>query len=532
MDAGSADAATRELRMLSSLVGYVSSTEQAEQLVQLFLPYLRIKPTPRAENVKAQVLALLAGLLSRLESPQAHARFLGLQFGNLRSRESRAALCRAWAALATEVDARGGGGASTARGGDVVRSGGAGDAGTAGAGRKQNPAGGAGRKQNPAGGAGRKENPAGGEATKHLAGVVARPSDSGAAAPSDCSSLRGLGRVAALLTELNAYAPDAIEERDYDRRIDGYNSVPQLLIGSPELFLGVPELSTGASDPGCASHLGAGVVGARDSAPAATQPPPAGLGCVAVLPLMCQCVHDIETDDIALRHSASHTLTLLVRHAAIQASGHADPAGLVGAGTVPPASAVAGSATTALAYDAAPAGGGAKRRKSAAAGVDASGAASAPDPPAGIPALSSGSPAAGPEWRALLTDVLLPALRRGLRLPPEREMVRAEMIRILAEALTAAPFLEPQLATLLNRNNPEADFFFNVVHVQLPRRQRAIARLRLRVEQVRGLGWGKEPHALKYWGWGGEPEIRRGARRLGIPEEGVSRRRAGRRRDS
>jgi U3 small nucleolar RNA-associated protein 20 len=425
MDAGSAESVTRELRMLTSLVGYVSSTQQAEQLTQLFLPYLRIKPTPRAEKVKAQVLGLLAGLLPMLEAPEVHARFLGLQFGNLRSRESRAALCRAWVALATEVDARARGTASTARGD--------------------------------------------GPMSHNGAGVVARSFHIGGD-PCDQPALHGLGRVATLLEELNAYALDAIEERDYDRRIDGYNSVPEILAGGP-----LPLPPSGQSPD-----------------PASPSPPPvsSGLGCVAALPLLCQCVHDIETDDIALRHSASHTLTLIVRHAAQHISGHA-ASGASPAAVAPACSLVDPSegATDASLHVLPSSGVGGKRKKKAAAATPAADIPAAP--PAGISSAPPppGISPAGPEWRSLLVDVLLPALRRGLRLPPERDMVRAEMIRLLAEALTAAPFLEPQLAALLNRQDPEADFFFNVVHVQLPRRQRALARLRQRVDKVRLL-WG------------------------------------------
>jgi len=49
----------------------------------------------------------------------------------------------------------------------------------------------------------------------------------------------------------------------------------------------------------------------------------------------------------------------------------------------------------------------------------------------------------------------MPALRRGLRLPQEKDLVRGEMIRMLSVTLTAVPSLEPELATLLNPNDLE-----------------------------------------------------------------------------
>ena len=37
-------------------------------------------------------------------------------------------------------------------------------------------------------------------------------------------------------------------------------------------------------------------------------------------------------------------------------------------------------------------------------------------------------------WRAMIDQTLMPALRRGLRQPPEREAVRHEMVRLLINA--------------------------------------------------------------------------------------------------
>ena len=50
-------------------------------------------------------------------------------------------------------------------------------------------------------------------------------------------------------------------------------------------------------------------------------------------------------------------------------------------------------------------------------------------------------------------------------------------------SLLLMPRLQPELATLTNAREPEADFFLNITHVQLPRRQRALARLRVRTDE-------------------------------------------------
>ena len=90
----------RASRLLSALAPYLSSATQAQQLLELFLPYLRLKPTPRAERVKEQVLRLVGGLLPLLERPELHLRFFGQMFAQLRARGGRAALCELWTRLA------------------------------------------------------------------------------------------------------------------------------------------------------------------------------------------------------------------------------------------------------------------------------------------------------------------------------------------------------------------------------------------------------------------------------------------------
>ena len=162
---------------------------------------------------------------------------------------------------------------------------------------------------------------------------------------------------------LNAYSAEELEEADYDLRLDGYNRLPKLLVGSSSRV---------------------------------------------AMPLLClRIIHDAELDDIALKHSASHSITLIAKHCASQPDG-------------------------------------------------------------------------GPH-RAIMERVLMPALRRGLRLPAEKDALRQDMLRLLGATLLILPSLQPEMASLLSPHEPEADFFQNVTHVQMPRRQRALARLRQRV---------------------------------------------------
>ena len=250
----------RAARLLSALAPYLSSATQAQQLLELFLPYLRLKPTPRAERVKEQVLRLVGGLLPLLERPELHLRFFGQMFAQLRARGGRAALCDLWTRLA------------------------------------------------------------------------ALPATAAAA------DLGEIGAVAAALNELNAFDGASVDELDYERRVSGYAALPPLVNRAPPPLL---------------------------------------------LPLLANAIHDVERDDIALRHSATHTITLLARRAA------AEP------------------------------------------------------PPA------DGTPAAG--VRELLERVLMPALRRHLRLPPSatRSSSSAETPRV--DAAAARPPARPRHAALARR---------------------------------------------------------------------------------
>ena len=191
----------------------------------------------------------------------------------------------------------------------------------------------------------------------------------GAAAALAQDDVGALQQAAAALIELNSFSTTEVDEPDYDRRLDAYTERLPALLG--------------------------GVASAR-----------------LVLPLLCHCIHDVELDDIALKHSASHSILLIVRLAARQ----------------PPGSSTGASLTE------------------------------------------------------LLERTLMPALRRGLRLPAEKDLLRQEFIRMLGTTLLEMPQLAPEMATLLSPHDVEADFYANVTHVQMPRRQRALARLAQRVE--------------------------------------------------
>ena len=75
---------------------HLDEPSQAQQLVELFLPYLRLKSSPRTERVKEDVLLLLDGLVrcARDDPKMAtqHLKTISLLFGTVRSgRRARAA---------------------------------------------------------------------------------------------------------------------------------------------------------------------------------------------------------------------------------------------------------------------------------------------------------------------------------------------------------------------------------------------------------------------------------------------------------
>ena len=74
---------------------------QAEQLLELLLPYLRLKPSAKSERVKEHVLQLARGLLRSVRAPQQHLTLFSQLFAALRGRDARTAHCAAFEELAS-----------------------------------------------------------------------------------------------------------------------------------------------------------------------------------------------------------------------------------------------------------------------------------------------------------------------------------------------------------------------------------------------------------------------------------------------
>ncbi|EPQ55348.1 hypothetical protein GLOTRDRAFT_61301 [Gloeophyllum trabeum ATCC 11539] len=81
------------------------------------------------------------------------------------------------------------------------------------------------------------------------------------------------------------------------------------------------------------------------------------------------------------------------------------------------------------------------------------------------------------EYQHIFLRNLYPALRNGLR--TKYEMVRAEVLAVVAYAVTRCDFAEPlrELRVLCADGDEEANFFNNIFHVQIHRRTRALRRL-------------------------------------------------------
>lgn len=87
------------------------------------------------------------------------------------------------------------------------------------------------------------------------------------------------------------------------------------------------------------------------------------------------------------------------------------------------------------------------------------------------------------DMRTVLTRVFLPGLRNSLH--SKLEIVRSEILGVLARAVekcTGVPDLD-QLKCLLVGGDEEANFFNNIVHIQIHRRTRALRRLADEVEK-------------------------------------------------
>ncbi|ODV97673.1 hypothetical protein PACTADRAFT_47545 [Pachysolen tannophilus NRRL Y-2460] len=78
----------------------------------------------------------------------------------------------------------------------------------------------------------------------------------------------------------------------------------------------------------------------------------------------------------------------------------------------------------------------------------------------------------------ILKDVILPHLRIGLR--TDKEIIQTEYISLLAHIVKNAKYFDDfaDMKFLLFNGDEEADFFLNINHIQLHRRQRAVRRLK------------------------------------------------------
>lgn len=84
------------------------------------------------------------------------------------------------------------------------------------------------------------------------------------------------------------------------------------------------------------------------------------------------------------------------------------------------------------------------------------------------------------EYVHVFKDTVLPNIRTGLRKFSQNEVVQTEYISVLAHTVQQLKYFcdLDDMKVLLFNNDEEANFFANVNHIQLHRRQRAIKRLR------------------------------------------------------
>ena len=78
----------------------------------------------------------------------------------------------------------------------------------------------------------------------------------------------------------------------------------------------------------------------------------------------------------------------------------------------------------------------------------------------------------------IMQTVILPNVRSGLRKTIEE--IQNEYISLISYIVTNSQFLPEieDMKVLLHNGDEEADFFININHIQLHRRQRAVRRLR------------------------------------------------------
>ncbi|OSX61435.1 hypothetical protein POSPLADRAFT_1144486 [Postia placenta MAD-698-R-SB12] len=87
------------------------------------------------------------------------------------------------------------------------------------------------------------------------------------------------------------------------------------------------------------------------------------------------------------------------------------------------------------------------------------------------------------EYEAVFVKLLYPGLKNGLR--SKNEMVRAEIMAVISYAVSTCDRIKSlqEMRVLLAGGDDEANFFNNVLHVQLHRRTRAIRRLAERCDE-------------------------------------------------
>lgn len=91
--------------------------------------------------------------------------------------------------------------------------------------------------------------------------------------------------------------------------------------------------------------------------------------------------------------------------------------------------------------------------------------------------VSSASQSDDSSMRALVSDIFLPGVRKGLR--AREEIVRTEYLQVLAAAVSDLPGYASltEMRCLLVGGDQEASFFTNIHHIQVHRRTRALRRL-------------------------------------------------------
>eukprot|EP00897_Mesotaenium_endlicherianum_P002352 jgi/Mesen1/2144/ME000152S01235 len=246
-----------------------------------------------------------------------------------------------------------------------------------------------------------------------------------------------LSKVAGLIADLNAVSADVIDEYDYGRRLDAYAKIDDVLFRQ----LARPEASL----------------------------------------LLCNAVHDMGEDDMSLRHSASHMLQLFLRFAAeLPDAGGQDGRDVPGAENAEVAE-EEGEGEGEEEED----GGEEAEREGASVertGDESSGVA------AGVALGEAGEKLTGKGGHAatagahltvkgLVQRLLLPHVKNAVN--TNNMAVRREWVALLREMVARFDGIASlrEFRPLLS-DDVEVDFFNNIVHLQVHRRIRAMARFR------------------------------------------------------